>query len=389
MDRVDIVIVILLFFAIIRGANLGFFRLVFSVMGFIVGLLLGSYASLEFFKYVNLSNAASKLLAILVVEAIFAIVLSVVFEETAIYITRRAQGVRLPRVDQILGGIFEAVTILFLVWLIAPSLYNVQAARVGYFVSNSTIVDNLNSLLPTPPNFLARLQAIVSPNTSPSVFSGLEPQHTTIKPNSQVDNAIITNDEQSVVKIEGNGCGGLVEGSGFVVSSGIVVTNAHVVAGIKQPEILDGSGSFKASVIWFDPNVDLAVLSARDVLEPALQLSTAHLSQGTGVVVLGYPNNGQLISQAGIIDDQIIAQGQNIYNQGTIDRNIYEVQADIQAGNSGGPLIISNGQVAGIVFAKSTDQDNLGYALLSSDVQASIQKAITRNEVVGDGTCAD
>jgi S1-C subfamily serine protease len=191
-----------------------------------------------------------------------------------------------------------------------------------------------------------------------------------------------------VVKIVGQGCGGLVDGSGFVVGSNLVVTNAHVVAGISRQFVVDSDGTHSATAIWFDPELDLAILRVANLAGQPLQLAGGIVPDKTAAVVLGYPGGGSFTANPASVLDQFTATGRDIYSRGVTDRSIYELAADIEPGNSGGPLVTADGKVIGVIFARSTTYDNVGYALTMDTVIDAISKASARNNAVDTGSCA-
>ena len=203
-----------------------------------------------------------------------------------------------------------------------------------------------------------------------------------------MDAAVIASAERSVVQVIGLGCGGKVEGSGFVVAPGVVVTNAHVVAGVHDLTVIDAGNPHSATVVHFDPNEDLAVLKVSALRAPVLATDTGTVDPGAAGAVLGYPEGGPLREADAVVLDETTAVGQNIYGQGTVRRAIYEVAADVQPGNSGGPLITADGRVAGIVFAKSVSQDRVGYALVWSEVAAGVNSAGQQSAAVSTGACS-
>jgi S1-C subfamily serine protease len=265
----------------------------------------------------------------------------------------------------------------------------VTSYHIGRDIRKSFIIRTLDSALPQPPDIFAQLEKIISPNGFPNVYLGLEPSHATVSPKNSVNNAAIAKDQDSVVKIQGIGCGGVVSGSGFVVAKGLVVTNAHVVAGIGFPEVIDKFTSYRATPIWFDPNLDVAVLRVSRLTDPPLTLSNQILPDADAAAILGYPGGGALIADDAAIIDHVTAVGRNIYNQGIVQRDIYEVQTDVEPGDSGGPLLAPDGTVAGVVFAKSLTQDNVGYALLINQVKSVINQAEQQNTPVYTGACTD
>ena len=387
MDFLDLIIVVLLGLAVARGMRGGLAQLFLSSAGFVGGLLLGSWAARHI--AIHSANPSTKLIIILGIELGAAIVLSLLGEMAGMAIGARAVRFHLARLNQVLGAGLEVVFMLVVVWLAASGFANTSSYNIGYYIRHSLIIRQLDDLLPTPPDIFAQLEKVISPNGFPNVFVGLEPQHTTIAPNNSVNNQAVINDEASVVKIQGNGCGGIIDGSGFVVDKGIVVTNAHVVAGVPNPEVVDKYRAYHAVVIWFDPNLDIAILRISNLPDPPLTLSGQDLASHNAAAILGFPGGGPLTAGQAVVIDRVIARGQNIYNHGAVSRSIYELQAVVQPGNSGGPLLAPDGSVAGVVFAKSVSQDNVGYALVINPVKASIQAAEIRNQPVSTSSCAE
>jgi S1-C subfamily serine protease len=191
------------------------------------------------------------------------------------------------------------------------------------------------------------------------------------------------------VKVEGQGCGGTVEGSGFVVGNDLVATNAHVVAGIDRPYVVDNNGLHKVTVIWFDPNLDFAVLQVSNLAGKPLTMIGGLVAADTPGAIMGYPGGGSLSASTAAVLDEFTAAGRNIYGESTTIRNVYEIQADVIPGNSGGPLIEANGTVIGVVFAESTTYQHVGYALTTSRVISEIHQAEARDQPVSTGQCAN
>lgn len=386
MNGVDALILLLLLFAIWRGLQAGLLQLLLSSIGFIGGLLGGSWLARHIAPY--FSSPLTKLFIVLSIVLLSAVLLSAIGQLAGLKLSVRAIKLRLGKANQVLGAVLESVFLLLAVWLVASALTNVRSHDIGKEVKNAFIIRQLNSALSQPPDIIAQLEKIISPNGFPDVFLGLEPRHTTISPNNSVNNKAIIAAEKSVVKIQGVGCGGVVSGSGFVGDKGIVVTNAHVVSGISRPVVEDSTAAYKAAAIWFDPNLDIAILRVNNLSDPALKLTRQTLPNSDAAAVLGFPGGGPLVVNEGAIIDHVRAAGRNIYNQGVVFRNIYEVQADVEPGNSGGPLLAPDGTVAGVVFAKSMSQSNVGYALQIDQIKSTISHAEQRNSVVSTGSCA-
>jgi S1-C subfamily serine protease len=192
----------------------------------------------------------------------------------------------------------------------------------------------------------------------------------------------------SVVKIEGLGCGGIVDGSGFVYSSERIVTNAHVIAGVKNPKITDANGTREAVVVLFDPHNDIAVLRLSRLAGKPLIIDTTDAKSGTSVFALGYPGGGQYDVQPGAIMDQFEAIGQDIYGEHRTVRSVYGIQATIVPGNSGGPVVDTFGHVRGVVFATSTTYNNVGYVITAKQAEAELHTAETAVAAQGTGQCS-
>jgi S1-C subfamily serine protease len=181
----------------------------------------------------------------------------------------------------------------------------------------------------------------------------------------------------------------MVFGSGFVVGKGLVATNAHVVAGINSPQVVDRNGTHAATTIWFDPDLDFAVLRTSNLAGSKLPLKTTIASRGEAAGVLGYPGGGGFKAGQAAILDEFTAIGRNIYNEGRTTRDVYSVQAMVVPGNSGGPLVDAHGYVIGVIFATSTSYSNVGYALTLRQVVAELNQAQQRSGAVSTGSCAE
>jgi S1-C subfamily serine protease len=188
----------------------------------------------------------------------------------------------------------------------------------------------------------------------------------------------VTRDRDSIVKIWGQAkytCNRSLEGSGFVVSPGHVLTNAHVVAGMTSgPYVSFGGGdALPATVVLFDWNNDVAILYVPGLHAPPLRF-TGPAARGSGAVVVGYPENGPFRAVPARVGSQWSASGPNIYKTGQVTREIYAVRATVEPGNSGGPLLAKNGKVYGVIFAASTTARDTGFALTASVVRPDVRR---------------
>jgi len=386
---IDLLIILFAISALYRGREIGFVRQLCSTVGFFGGLFLG--ALLEPHLVGLAHTAAGRSLVTLLTMLGCALVLLTIGEYIGIRLKHKVLLKRVNRLDNGLGAVLNIVSLLFSIWLTAAIIGALPFPSLQATLHSSRIVRGLDRLLPSAPTIIADLGHLIDPNGFPQVFIGSEPS-----PRSGINlpslgelQAAVDKDKYSVVKVEGQGCGGIVEGSGFIVGNGLVATNAHVVAGIRSPYVEDSNGTHRAVPIWFDPNLDFAVLRVSNLAGHPLILASSQASSGTPGAVLGYPGGGPLSAGPAAVLDEFTASGRNIYGRGNTNREVYEVQATVIPGNSGGPLIDKNGTVIGVIFAQSTTYQHVGYALTTSKVSSEIRQAMSTNQTVNTSRCAE
>ena len=241
----------------------------------------------------------------------------------------------------------------------------------------------------TTPAWFSRATSALSEAGFPQVFNPFENESTAqvAEPSGDSVTARATAAARySTVKIEGATGNQGREGSGFVYAAHHVMTNAHVVAGIGDPSVrIGGVGrSYQARVVLFDPERDVAVLYVPGLNAPVLRFGGS-AARGRSAVVAGYPQDGGLDLQAATVAGRIQATGQNIYNDGTVTREIYSIRSTVRPGNSGGPLLTTDGRVYGVVFARSTSDRETGYVLTSAEVSADARRAADATAPVDTG----
>ncbi|HXR49483.1 MAG TPA: MarP family serine protease, partial [Verrucomicrobiae bacterium] len=331
---IDLLIILFAISALYRGREIGFVRQLCSTVGFFGGLFLG--ALLEPHLVGLAHTAAGRSLVTLLTMLGCALVLLTIGEYIGIRLKHKVLLKRVNRLDNGLGAVLNIVSLLFSIWLTAAIIGALPFPSLQATLHSSRIVRGLDRLLPSAPTIIADLGHLIDPNGFPQVFIGSEPS-----PRSGINlpslgelQAAVDKDKYSVVKVEGQGCGGIVEGSGFIVGNGLVATNAHVVAGIRSPYVEDSNGTHRAVPIWFDPNLDFAVLRVSNLAGHPLILASSQASSGTPGAVLGYPGGGPLSAGPAAVLDEFTASGRNIYGRGNTNREVYEVQATVIPGNS-------------------------------------------------------
>ena len=389
MNFIDLLIILFLASSLIRGFELGFVRQLFSTAGFFIGLLIGALIEPTTVSWVHTQTSRSLMTLVTTLGSAF-LFLSI-GEYIGISLKNKLALKRIDSLDNGLGSGLAFVSVLIAVWLSAAIILSLPLPSVQAGMKDSRIVSLLDKHLPAAPTVIADLGHLIDPNGFPQVFTGLEPtppQNINL-PNLGDLQPAVKADAASVVKIEGQGCGGIVEGSGFVVADNLIVTNAHVVAGIRRPYVIDANGNHVAAAVSFDPNLDLAVLRTSGLAGKPLSVGYDDVAAGTPGAVVGYPGGGGFTAKAAAVLDSFTATGRNIYDQGRVQREIYEIRADVIPGNSGGPLIAKDGSVIGVVFAESTTYNHVGYALTGQAIRHDIAAAEAHATTsVSTGSCA-
>jgi S1-C subfamily serine protease len=389
MNVLDVLILIFAIAAFFRGLEIGFVRQFFSTAGFIGGLWLGALLQPHLIHLVH-SDGAKSLLTVMLTLGLAFILLSL-GEFIGVILKRKILHNLINPVDYGAGSLLGLATLLIGVWLSASIFSSMPIPSVQQAISESRIIRLLNQHLPSAPNIVADIGHLIDPNGFPDVFAGIEPAPSKSVPQPGLEGfqTAIAAAQPSVVRIAGQGCGGIVEGSGFVVGKNLVATNAHVVAGIERIVVQDQNGNHTAIAIWFDPDLDFAVLRVSGLSGDPLKFDTSEQRRGTAAAALGYPGGGDFTAKSAAILNTFAATGHNIYGTGETTRNIYELQAAIIPGNSGGPLITERGRVIGVNFAESTTYKNVGYALTADKVVQEIQTAKAENHVRSTASCAE
>jgi len=377
-NLVDLIILVVVGISAVRGLRLGATIQLSSYIGFWLGLLAGAavapylanlaphgvlrtfIALVTLFGAASLTSAASRALGARVAHSV-----------------HRA---RLGSLDAGVGSVVSVIASLLIVWVVAALALNAPIPALAREVSGSEIVRALDDALPPAPSVFAQVDSLFSTEGFPTVFASIPPALAgPVNLPSQAEvNRIEAEVAPSLVKVEGLACGEIQEGSAFSVGPGYFVTNAHVVAGEQSTFLVLPTGAqIAASVILYDPHLDIAVLKATGYSAPALHFDTQVEPRGTEGVVLGYPEGGPLTYGSAGIMASFNAVGRDIYNQGLTSRLVYEIDAIVRPGNSGGPLVGLNGEVLGVVFSRSTTNQYVGFALAAPAVAQEVHDALS------------
>ncbi|MBI3649081.1 MAG: MarP family serine protease [Actinobacteria bacterium] len=304
------------------------------------------------------------------------------------HLRAKTRQTRLGTADAVGGAGLSVVAGLLVIWFLAQSLVAGPSPTLAREIRGSLVVRSLGSVLPRPPSLIGETRRLLNALGFPDVFAGLPPEPTgPVKlPGGAEIRAAVVGAQGSTVQVIGHACERIQEGSGFVVAPGYVVTNAHVVAG-ESVTAVQASLSRPATVVAFDPNLDIAVLHVDGLDAPPLPLDSDPVTRGTDGAVLGYPEGGPFDAEAAAVRRPLTAVGRDIYGSHVVTREVLELQTLVRPGNSGGPFVLAGGGVAGVVFAASTTDPNVGYAIAISEVQPIVQAAVGRTAAVPTGDC--
>jgi S1-C subfamily serine protease len=369
MNWVDIVVLLCVVVAAVAGFRLGFVTRVLSWIGMLIGIIVALLVLGPLLDGADPTNHARVTLV-----AIAIVLLGAFLGQAVGFVLgnklRPTDGERtLDRADAVLGlgaGVAGAV---LLVWLLVPVLTQ-RGGPVADQVSTSWVARQLEERLPAPPDALQALRSIVGDDNFPDVFASLEPTLPLGPPPTSSGLSQPTADAvaRSVVKVEGIACRKIQDGTGFVVQDGLVATNAHVVAGESSTDvILDDGSRVAADVVAFDPDRDLALLAVPDLDRPALPLASAAVGDVGGV--FGHPQGKPLRIAPFEVARFLRATGRNIYDTNLVERDVLEIAAGLEPGDSGSPLVNPAGEVVGITFAIARDRSNVAYALNTTELQ--------------------
>ncbi|OBK11062.1 acid resistance serine protease MarP [Mycobacterium asiaticum] len=388
----DIAVLAVAFIAAISGWRSGALG---SMLSF-AGVLLGAVAGVLLAPHIVSQIAAprAKLFA-----ALFLILALVVVGEVAgVVLGRAVRGAIRNRpvrmVDSIIGVGVQLMVVLTAAWLLAtPLTQSKDQPELAAAVRGSRVLGEVNEVAPTwLKSVPKRLSALLNTSGLPAV---LEPfSRTPVIPVASPDPALANNPvvaaaRPSVVKIRSlaPSCQKVLEGSGFVISPERVMTNAHVVAGSSSVSIQSTGKQFDATVVSYDPAVDIAILAVPGLPSAPLVFDDTPAKTGTDVVVLGYPGGGNFTATPARIREAIRLSGPDIYRSPQpVTRDVYTIRANVEQGDSGGPLIDLDGRVLGVVFGAAVDDADTGFVLTAEEVSSQLSR-IGATQQVNTGSC--
>jgi S1-C subfamily serine protease len=384
----DLALILTLLSYLIYGLRNGFLVTAGGIAGFAAGAV-AAFLSVPVVS--DLVEDSSWRLTAIIATAIVLVVLGNALGTTIGRSIRSAVRLKpLRAVDRMVGGAVNVVVAALVMSMLAFSIGALGVPFVSQQLADSRVIRFIDGMTPNPVKAtMAQLRSAVIGDRIPRLIEGIgQPQQVPV-PDASTDTPALNRAAGSVLKIAGTAfqCGQNQTGTGFVVSPGRVVTNAHVVAGVSQPVVeVPGGGAMPGRVVYFDGKRDLAVLAVDGLPSAALPLSP-DLPAGTAAAFAGYPHGGPFQSKPATVQGISTVLVPDIYGDNPVPDEVYKLAGDIQPGNSGGPLLTSGGAVAGVIFAKTTSDAALGFAIPMIDLRPVAAQAPELTNAVSSGQC--
>ncbi|CAN5142497.1 MarP family serine protease [soil metagenome] len=385
----DVLLILLLLVYLGEGWRNGFARSLSAIVGIVVGGIVAFFA-------IPLIAAAIPLpfwRTVVVIAVVLGLLIGGHAAGAVIgnAIRGRSARERPAVVDRVFGALVNVVASVLVVTLIVGSVGQLGVPVLSAAISSSAVLNFVNRVMPEPLEAaLARVRSTILEQGLPSIAEALGGVTSSPGvPDVDTGTGVLGVAAQSVVRISGTAyaCGQNQSGSGFVVAADRIVTNAHVVAGVNEPVVEAPNGqTLDGRVVYFDPDIDIAVIAVDGLTAPPLALSP-DLEVGDDAVVDGYPFGGPFTTGAA----QVLAVSNenidDIYASARHVREVYTLAATVNPGNSGGPLLATDGTIAGIVFARSATDADLGYAMTNTELQPVASAAAALATPITAGTC--
>ncbi len=374
-DVLDLILIVVVAAFAVSGYRQGFIVGVLSFCGFVGGALLGAEFGPSISRALVGGQTQQDVIAVVLLVS-FAVIGQFIASSIGAAMRSTVTWRSATVLDSVGGSVVSMVSVLLIAWVVGSVLNGSPFPVVDQQVNNSIALQTLDKFMPSPARTMfSDFRRLLSSNsTYAEVFSGIGAEHILAIP--APDPSVLNSPgsraaEDRVVRVQGvaPSCQRSIEGSGFVISADHVLTNAHVVAGVTQQQMVTaGDRQLPATVVFYDPQVDVAVLYVPGLNLPPLQFA-GQANPGDDAVVAGYPLDAQTLhavpARIGDIQD---AQGPDIYQTSTVTRQIYEIRAVVESGNSGGPLLSPDGTVDGVVFAAAVGVSDTGFALTAAQV---------------------
>lgn len=390
MNFLDWVLVLIALAYAVSGYWQGFISGAFATSGLLLGGLFGIWLAPLLLDDAEPSLWVS--LGALAVVLICASVGQAILQFAGARLRDRITWQPVRALDAVGGAVLSTAAVLVVAWALGVAVSGAALPTVSKQVRSSAVLSTVDSMMPGEADqMLKAFNEVVGSSFFPRYLEPFAPERIInvgpppgeIGRDPDVRDAAI-----SVLKVRGeNDCGRGVEGTGFLYNPNRVMTNAHVVAGVDNPTVLVGEEEVPGEVVYYNPDLDIAVLAVDGVDRPFLEFDLGGEPRDSAAV-LGYPNDGPYNVQAARIRGEQRLRSPDIYGDGTVVREVFSIRSLVRPGNSGGPLVSEGGDVLGVIFAASVTDRDTGYALTAEQVAQGAAQGITSDDEVGTGDCA-
>ncbi len=390
MNVIDWCLLVLVGLYALSGYWQGFIAGAFSTVGLVVGGILGIKLA-----PVLLGDAAPSMwvsLGALFVVLVAASIGQGLFQYAGTRVRAKVSWRPVRALDAIGGAALSVAAVLLVCWMLGVAVSGSRIPTVGPLVRDSVVLAKVNQVMPRrAQQALRAFDDLVGSSFFPRYLEPFAPERIVNvgpAPVGVVKDPEVQKARLSVFKVRSsNKCGEGVEGTGFLYAPRRLMTNAHVVAGVNEPQVKVGSRTVSAKTVYYNPRLDVAVLAVPDLTGPTLRFDPNGKARQNGAV-LGFPQDGPFDAQPARIRSQQRLRSPDIYGANVVTREVYSLRSLIRPGNSGGPLVSLDGRVLGVIFAASLSDSSTGYALTADQVADAAQTGMEADGGVRTGNCA-
>jgi S1-C subfamily serine protease len=392
VSLVDVVLIVLALVFALSGFRQGLLVSATSIAGFLVGAVLGAQLSGPVADRID-GSSVTRVFAALVVVLAGALLGQIVAGAAGRALRSRVTWEPAKIVDSVAGAVVSSAAVLLVAWMVASPLASSPFPPVASQVRQSSLVQAVDRAVPDSVRSVYNsLRDAIDRRGLPDVLDPLTPTQVRDVPAPDpalVRSPVVTSVQDSVVKVSGiaPSCSRQIDGSGFVYAPERVMTNAHVLAGVADPVVHVGNKEYDATPVFIDEKVDIAVLDVPGLPERALPFTPQPVDTGADSIIMGFPGGGPFYVGSARVRDRGQISGPDFRNTQTVQRDVYALYGIVRAGNSGGPLLATDGSVLGVVFASAIDDPNTGYALTALQVAPAARAGSSATAEVGTGSC--
>jgi S1-C subfamily serine protease len=389
---VDLALIALALLFALSGFRQGLLVSATSIVGFLLGAVLGAQLSGPVADRIDGSNV-TRVFAALVVVLAGALLGQILAGAIGRAVRRKVTWEPAKMLDSVAGAVVSAAAVLLVAWMVASPLASSPFPGVSSQVRKSALVQAVDHAVPDGVRSVYdSLRQAIDRRGLPDVLDPLTPTQVRDVPapdDSLLNSPVVASVQGSVVKVSGiaPSCSRQIDGSGFVYAPERVMTNAHVLAGVADPVVIAGADRYEATPVYVDEVVDIAVLDVPGLPEKALSFSTEAADTGDDSIIMGYPGGGDFWVGPARVRDRGEISGPDFRDTRTVVRDVYALFGTVRAGNSGGPLFAPDGTVLGVVFASAIDDPKTGYALTGPQVAKAAGAGSRATAEVSTGPC--